>query len=230
MEELIVKHSVIMDKYDPDKRVGLIVDEWGSLHEMEPCANPKYLYFNQSTMRDALVAGLNLNIFNHHCDRVKMANISFMVDALQSLILTDGENMLLTPTYHVFEMYKVHQDAMLLPADLQCNDYQFADKKIPALNVSASRDKSDKVHISLCNLDPNNCADLVCEVRGARAKSISGRVLTAQAINAHNTFDNPQVVKPGNFNDFKLKGDGFTVTLPPKSVVVLELETNNAGH
>ncbi|MBA7696956.1 Intracellular exo-alpha-L-arabinofuranosidase 2 [subsurface metagenome] len=223
MERLIVRNSGIMAKYDPEKRVGLIVDEWGTWHAVEPGTNPGFLY-QQNTLRDALVAGLTLNIFNNHCDGVKMANIAQTVNVLQAMILTKGEKMILTPTYHVFEMYKVHQDATLLPVELECNDYQFGDERIPALNVSASRDKSGKIHISLCNLDPRKRAELVCKFSGAKAKSVSGRVLTARAMNAHNTFDKPEAIYPVEFGDVKLKGNGFTATLPAKSVVVLEIE------
>lgn len=226
IEQFITKHSAIMDKYNRDKRVGLIVDEWGAWHEVETGTNPGFLY-QQNTLRDALVAGLTLNIFNQHCDRVKMANIAQTVNVLQAMILTKDEKMLLTPTYHVFEMYKVHQDATLLPTNLQCRDYEFEGEEIPALNVSASRDKSGKIHISLCNLDPKNSAELICELRGGpprRATSVSGRVLTAEAMNTHNTFENPEVIYPVEFKGFKLKGNVLTTTLPAKSVVVLKIE------
>jgi alpha-N-arabinofuranosidase len=212
-----------MDKYDPDKRVGMLVDEWGAWHQVEPGTNPGFLY-QQNSLRDALVAGITLNIFNHHCDRVKMANIAQTVNVLQAMILTKEEKMILTPTYHVFDMYKVHQDGTLLPVELNCGDYQFGDEKIPSLSVSASRDKSGKIHISVCNLDPKSSAELICKLPGAKCKGASGCVLTADAMTAHNTFDKPEVVVPADFYDFKLKGDILTVTLPSKSVVVLEIE------
>lgn len=223
MDELIAKHSANMDKYDPERKIGLIVDEWGTWHEVEPGTNPRFIY-QQNTLRDALVAGIALNIFNQHCDRVKMANIAQTINVLQAMILTDGEKMLLTPTYHVFEMYTVHHDATLLPVDLQRDDYRFGDEKIPALSVSASKDDSGKIHISLCNLDPGNHAELVCEIRGTKTKKVSGRVLTAEVMNAHNTFDNPQAIKPEAFNNLKLKGNVLTTMLPAKSIVVLEIE------
>ena len=150
--------------------------------------------------------------------------IAQTVNVLQAMILTKGEKMILTPTYHVFEMYKVHQDATLLPTNLQCRDYEFEGEEIPALNVSASRDKSGKIHISLCNLDPKNSAELICELRGDDATSVSGRVLTAEVINAHNTFENPKAIYPVEFRDFKLKDNVLTTMLPAKSVVVLEIE------
>jgi alpha-N-arabinofuranosidase len=157
------------------------------------------------------------------------------------MVLTEGEKMILTPTYHVFEMYKVHQDAILLPTDLQCVDYiddksgeermpafgpgrGRGEEKTPALNVSASKDKSGKIHITICNLDPSKSVKLDCELRGAKVEKVSGRVLTASSITAHNTFDKPNVVKPDAFEDFKLNGSMLTAMLPAKSVVVLEVE------
>ncbi len=223
MDELLTKHSAIMNKYDPGKKIGLLMDEWGTWHEVEPGTNPGFLY-QQNTMRDALVAGICLNILNKHCARVKMANIAQTINVLQAMILTDGEKMLLTPTYYIFEMYKVHHDAILLPVNIQCDDYEFGDEKIPALSVSASKDESGRIHVSFCNLDPGSCAELVCEIRGVKTRKVSGRVLTAEAMNAHNTFDNPQAIKPAAFNAVKLKGNVLTATLPAKSVVVLEIE------
>ena len=223
MDELVTKHSAIVDKYDPKKRVAMFVDEWGAWHTVEPGTNLRFLY-QQNTLRDALVAGLTLNTFNNHCDRVKMANIAQTVNVLQAMILTRDEKMILTPTYHVFEMYKVHHDATMLPVELKCNDYQFGDEKIPALNVSASRDTSGKIHLTLCNLNPKSFAKIICKLNGVKATSISGRVLTADDMNTHNTFDNPEVIRPAPFNTFELTNEGLTATLPPKSVVVLEIE------
>lgn len=223
IEELITKHAAIMDKYDPKKRIGMIVDEWGAWHEVEPGTNRGFLY-QQNSLRDALVAGVTLNIFNNHCDRVKMACIAQTVNVLQAMILTEGEKMIVTPTYHVFEMYKVHQDATLLPVELQCRDYQYGDNKVPALNASASRNGAGKIHISLCNLDAKNPAEIICELKGIEAKKVSGRVLTSDTMTAHNTFDNPEAIKPAVFNDVQLKEDVLTAVLPAKSVVVLEIE------
>ena len=155
MEELVTKHSAIMDKYDPEKNVALVVDEWGVWTDVEPGTNPGFLY-QQNSLRDALLAATTLNIFNNHCDRVKMANLAQTVNVLQSLILTDKDKMLLTPTYHIFDLYKVHQDAKYLPVKLNSPDYELDGKKIPAVSISASQDASGKIHISLVNLDPHN--------------------------------------------------------------------------
>jgi alpha-N-arabinofuranosidase len=220
MEELVTRHSVIMDQYDPEKRVGLIVDEWGTWYEVEPGTNPGFLY-QQNTLRDALVAGINLNIFNNHCDRVKMANIAQMVNVLQSVILTEGGRMVLTPTYHVFDMYKVHQDADLLPMVLENEDYRFGDNAIPQVSASASIDKDNRIHISICSLSHEKEAEIDCLLRGRDISGISGTILTADAMNAHNTFDEPENIRPAEFRGASLKNGALRVEMPPKSVVVL---------
>ncbi len=223
MEDLVTRHSAIMDKYDPDKKVALIVDEWGTWHSVEPGTNPGFLY-QQNTLRDALVAACTFNIFNNHCDRVRMANIAQMINVLQAVILTDKEKMLLTPTWHVFEMFTVHHDAKLLPADLQTADCPSGSEKLPQLSASASKDKAGRIHVTLCNLDPNAPAKVACRLEGASVRKLSGRVLTASAMNAHNTFESPDLVKTAEFTAFDLTGDGFTATLPAKSVVVFAAE------
>jgi alpha-N-arabinofuranosidase len=211
-----------MDKQDPEKRIGLMVDEWGVWHDVEPGTNPGFLY-QQNTLRDALVAAITLNIFNNHADRVKMSNIAQMINVLQAMILTDKEKMLLTPTYHVFEMYTVHHDAKLFATDVQSPDYVSGSDKVPTVNVSASQ-KEGKLHVSLCNLNASAAAEVTCELRGAKAKSVSGRVLTADEITAHNTFEHPDSVHPEEFHAFKTTETGFSATLPAKSVVMLEIE------
>ena len=223
MDEYIQKHSAIMDKYDPQKRVGLIVDEWGTWYDPEPGTNLGALY-QQNSIRDALVAGINLNIFHKHADRVQMANIAQTVNVLQAVILTDKEKMLLTPTYHVFEMYKVHQGATLIPVELTAPEYKLGQATVPALHASASRDKAGKLHLSIVNLDPNRAAQVSTKISGASGKSITGRVLTAPAINTVNTFDKPDAVKPASFTGIKVQGDQITLSLPSKSVVVLEIQ------
>jgi len=220
----LLKNSIeIIDTVDSRGRIDLFVDEWGTWWDAEPGTNPSFLY-QQNTLRDAVSAGIFLNAFNEHCRRVRMANIAQTNNVLQAMILTEGDKMILTPTYHVFEMYKVHHDATLLPVELQCGDYQSGDETVPAINVSASKDKSGKIHISLCNLDPKNSQQLQCRFEGLEAKHISGRVLTAEVMTAHNTFDKPQEVKPAAFDAFSLKGEVLAMTLPSKSVVVLEVE------
>jgi alpha-N-arabinofuranosidase len=153
-----------------------------------------------------------------------MANIAQLANVLQAMILTDKEKMIVTPSYWVFEMDTVHHDATLLPSDLQSVDYAFGDKTIPAVSASASRDQAGKIHVTLCNLNPNQSADVTCELQGAKATKLSGRILTAPEMNAHNTFDQPDNVKPTEFNAFKLTDNGFVTTLPAKSVVVLEVD------
>jgi alpha-N-arabinofuranosidase len=220
MDELIQKHSAIMNKYDPQKRVGLIVDEWGTWYDSEPGKDLGILY-QQNSMRDAIVAGINLNIFNQHCDRVQMANIAQTINVLQAIILTDKERMILTPTYYVFDMYKVHQNGTLIPVEVTAPEYKFGQAAIPSLHASASRDRSGRLHISIVNLDPNRSARVSMRITGATAGNITGQVLTAPAMNTTNTFDKPDAIKPVRFTGLKVEGDRILLNLPSKSVVLL---------
>ena len=225
MDELITKHSTIMDKYDPEKRVGLIIDEWGTWFNVEKGTNPGFLY-QQNTLRDALVAGLHFNIFHNHNDRVQMANIAQTVNVLQAMILTEGEKMILTPTYHVFDMYKVHQDAQRLEVASSCGNYEYNGQTLPQVSISASKDEQGKIHISLCNIDPLNKADIEIELRGINdAARVVGSILTSGSMNDHNTFDQQDVVKPCEFNDVNVSDNQLAVQLPPMSVVTLTIES-----
>lgn len=223
MEELVRRHSTIMDKYDPSKRVALVVDEWGTWFAVEPGTHPRFLY-QQNTMRDAIVAATTLDIFNKHCDRVRMANIAQTCNVLQAMILTQGEKMLLTPSYHVFEMYTVHHDAMMVPIDVQSETYDFAGYSVPAVSASASMDANGKLHITLSNANPHKDIPLQAYVQGMRARMVSGRVLQGAAMNAHNTFEKPDEVTPREFTGARLTPHGLEVVMPKMSVVVLEVE------
>ncbi len=223
MEELVQKHSAIMDKYDPKKKVALVVDEWGGWYEVEPGTNPGFLY-QQNTIRDAMIAGVTLNIFHNHADRIRMANLAQVVNVLQSVILTKGEKMILTPTYHVMEMYNVHQDATLLPVQLKSNDYNFESDKLKAVSASASKNKSGLTHVSLVNIDPKKEQDITVDLKGMNLETVSGRVLSSGKLQDYNTFENPNKIHPVAFNGASLSGNQLKVKLPPASVVVLELK------
>jgi alpha-N-arabinofuranosidase len=223
MEELITKHSTIMDKYDPNKQVALIVDEWGTWYDVEPGTNPGFLY-QQNTMRDALVAAINFNIFHEHCDRVKMANIAQAINVLQAVILTEGSKMVLTTTYHVFNMYKVHHDAELLSLNIKSSEYTYGEDRIPQVSATASVDKEGVIHISLCNLNPKESTVIECEFRGEAKSKVSGTVLTAEEMNAHNTFKSPERVAPVSFKEVTLTDNKLKAVLPAMSVVTLELK------
>ncbi len=223
MEELVKRHSTIMDKYDPEKKVGLIVDEWGAWYDVEPGTNPGFLY-QQNTLRDALIAGINLNIFNNHCDRVQMSNIAQIVNVLQAMILTEGDRMLLTPTYHIYDMFKVHQDAQLLSVDFESIEYLYNGEKIPGISVSSSMDKEGKIHVSICNLNPMEDTEIDIDIRGKTVNNICGNVLTAGAMNDMNTFDDSNKVKIDMLYNVQLKNNHAVCKIPSKSVVVLEIE------
>lgn len=223
MDEIITKHSVVMDKYDPAKKVALVVDEWGGWYDVEPGTNSAFLY-QQNTMRDAMIAGVTLHIFHKHCDRVKMANLAQTVNVLQAVILTDKEKMLLTPTYHVMEMYNVHQDATLLPLHIQSADYVLGNQKLPAISGSASRNAQGTTHISLVNIDLSKPQTISLDLRGAAYKTVNGRILKSAKVQDFNSFEKPDLIKPAPFQDARLTGGTLTVTLPPFSVVVLALQ------
>jgi alpha-N-arabinofuranosidase len=192
-------------------------------HDTEPGTNPGFLY-QQNTMRDALVASLSLDVFNRHADRVRGANIAQMVNVLQAMILTRGSQMVLTPTYHVFEFYTVHHDAVLLPLTIaDPGRYAFGGDSVPAVSASASRDRRGLVHVTMSNLDPNRPRTVVTDVRGASYRTVTGRVLTGPAMTSHNTFEQPNAVRPAPFTGAQVAAGRLTVTLPPMSVVVLEL-------
>ena len=224
MEELVNKHIAIMDKYDPKKRVALVVDEWGGWYEVEPGTNPGFLY-QQNTIRDAMIAGVTLNIFNNHADRIRMANLAQAINVLQAVILTDEEKMILTPTYHVMEMYNVHQDATLIPVSQISNkDFKVGDEKLPAVSISASKNKNGVTHISLVNIDNKNSQDIELDLKDIKASAVSGRILTSAKVQDYNSFDNPSKIKPAAFKGASVKGGKLKVKLPPVSVVVLELK------
>jgi alpha-L-arabinofuranosidase len=223
MDSLVIKHSAIMDKYDPKKQVALVVDEWGGWYDVEAGTNPGFLY-QQNTMRDAMIAGATLNIFHNHADRVRMANLAQTINVLQAVLLTKDEKMILTPTYHVMEMYNVHQDAKMIPLTIKSKDYVFGKEKLPAVSASASKDSTGLVHISLVNIDSKNAQDISIDLQGGNLKTVSGRILASAKLQDHNSFETPEKIKPAAFQGATLKGKSLSVKMPPFSVVVLELK------
>jgi alpha-L-arabinofuranosidase len=223
MEELVTKHAAVMDKYDPQKKIALVVDEWGGWYDVEPGTNPGFLY-QQNTIRDAMIAGMTLNIFNNHADRLRIANLAQCVNVLQAVILTDKEKMILTPTYHVMEMYNVHQDATLIPVSVNSPSYVYGTDSLPAITVSASKDKNGVVHVSLTNIDPAKTNDISLDLDGTAFKTVTGRILSSGRLQDYNSFTNPDKIKPVTFNGAALKAGALQVKMPPAAVVVLELK------
>ena len=223
LERFITKNSEVMDKYDPKKKVALIVDEWGGWYEVEPGTNKNFLY-QQNTMRDAMIAGLSLNIFHNHADRVRMANLAQIVNVLQAVILTKEEKLILTPTYHVMEMYNVHQDAVMIPIQVTSEDYTMGDKKLQAVSASASKDKNGKIHVSLVNIHATKEQTISINLGNIGSKKVSGRILTSSNIQDHNTFEKPTTVAPTVFEKAALNGNELKLTIPPFSVVVLAIQ------
>lgn len=224
MEEVVRQHGAIMDKYDPDKKVGMIVDEWGTWFDVEPGTNPGFLY-QQNTIRDALVAGVTLNIFNQHCDRVHMANLAQTVNVLQALILTDGTDFLLTPTYHVFDLYQVHQDATLLETMIEGNTTLGAgEMTVPQLSVSASQNDAGTINVTLCNLDPHNGTEITLQLpAGTSIAEAGGRVVSAPTMQTHNTFAQPDAVQAVALEGITTAGNQVTVPLPAMAVAAVAI-------
>lgn len=223
MEELIRRHTAIMDQYDPEKRVALLVDEWGTWFDVEVGTNPGFLY-QQNTMRDALVAGINLNIFNKNCDRVKMANIAQLVNVLQSVILTEGEKMILTPTYHVFNMYKNHQEATLVESYIDTKNIGVEEEnQVPNLHESVSIDAEGRINITINNLSVSEAYDIEGILVDKEVKAVKATVLTNE-MGAYNTFDEPETVKPVEFKDFKITDKGIDFKIPKCSIIHFVIE------
>jgi alpha-N-arabinofuranosidase len=219
LDELVAKHSAIMDKHDPEKRIAVYVDEWGTWYDPTPGHNPGFLY-QQNTIRDALVASLTFHVLHKHAERVRMANIAQMVNVLQAMILTDKEKMVLTPTYHVFQMYIPFQGAKLVPVQIDAPEYRHAEWGMPAVDASAARGVDGKLHVALVNVAPHRSATLSMRISGANVRGAEGRVLTAPDIDSHNTFAKPNAVHPRAFSGIR-RGDFLQFELPAKSVAVV---------
>ncbi|TCS13588.1 alpha-L-arabinofuranosidase C-terminal domain-containing protein [Caulobacter sp. BK020] len=222
MDGLIKTHSAIMDRYDPEKKVALVVDEWGAWLAPAPGSNPGFLV-QQNSQRDAVLAALTLNIFARHADRVRMANIAQMVNVLQAMILTDKDKMLLTPTYHVFHMYVPFQDATFVPLTFDAGAYATNGVTLPRVDAVAARDKAGKVWIAVTNIDPKSPATFSVSLAGVKATKASGQTLSAPKVDSVNTFDAPNTVVPKALSA-KVAGGKLTVTVAPASVTVLGLD------
>ncbi|MBD5458882.1 MAG: alpha-N-arabinofuranosidase [Lachnospiraceae bacterium] len=223
MDELINRHGAIMDQYDPDKKIGMMVDEWGCWFDVEPGTNPGFLH-QQSTMRDALVAGITLNIFNKHCDRVKMACIAQMVNVLQSVILTEGPKMILTPTYHIFHMYKHHQDAELVESFIEGNKtVGMEEDQVPEISESVSVSADGTVNVTLSNLSVTEDVPVEMILTEIEPSQIEAAILTGK-MNAHNTFEEPETVKEKVFTNYQADGRKISLTMPACSVIAFRIK------
>lgn len=227
IDSVITKHSAIMNQTDPEKTIGLMVDEWGTWWDEEPGTIPGHLY-QQNTLRDAMVAALSLNVFHKHADRVKMANIAQVVNVLQSMILTDTKgngHMVLTPTYYVFKMYKPFQNATSLPSDVQCSSHSF-EKGLPIANLQSSSAKTTDgtIIVSLANIDLQKGQEVALALDGYNANSVCGEILTAKNITDYNDFNHSETIKSENFTGAKIKKNQIMVKIPAKSIVVLKIK------
>ncbi len=222
LDRLINTHVQIMDRHDPEKRVGLFVDEWGVWLAPLPDTNPGFLA-QQNTMRDAVIAALNLNIFARHADRVRGANIAQMVNVLQAMVLTDGPRMVLTPTYHVFHMYVPFQNATFVPLELNAGTYTQGDVTLPRLDAIAAKDATGKLRVAITNVDPNAPADVELSLAGFAPKSAAGETVTAPKVDSVNSFEAPGTVVPRPVTATVRDGK-VALRLDPKSVTVISVE------
>ena len=221
MDSIIKEHSTIMDKFDPEKKIALVVDEWGAWYTPLPGSNPGFLV-QQNSLRDAVLAALNLNIFARHADRVRIANIAQMVNVLQAMILTDKEKMVLTPTYHVFKMYVPFQDATFVPVTFDSGWYTNGGVALPRIDAIAAKDSAGTLWLAVTNLDPSRPADVSVRLTGLRATMVSGETLTAAAVDAVNTVEAPKTVAPKLISG-SVQGERVSLTLEPKSVTVVSV-------
>ena len=234
VEDVLKKHCTIMDKYDKDKKIALLLDEWGTWWDEEPGTIKGHLY-QQNCMRDAFVAALSLNVFHRHTERVKMTNIAQIVNVLQSMILTDTKgtgHMVLTPTYHVFNMYKDFQEATYLPMDVKCDsmdvrgdDHARDGRKIPLVSTSAAKKADGTIVVALANVSLDKAQQVEFNLDGAAApKAVTGQILSCNKVSDYNDFAHPDVVKPAVFKDAKVKKNTLKVKIPAKSIVVLKIK------
>jgi alpha-N-arabinofuranosidase len=223
LEGMIERHEAIMDKADPQKKVGLLVDEWGTWYDPAPGSNAAFLV-QDNTLRDALVAATNFHIFMRHADRVRMANIAQMVNVLQSMIRTDGPRMVLTPTYYAFLMYRPFQGATALPVNVTTPNYSLGGENIPAIDATAARATDGAIYVGLINADPNQGADVSLSVAGAKRGAVIGQLLTGAKMDSRNEFGQAEQVRPVPFTGARWSAGTLQVSMPAKSVVVLQLK------
>jgi alpha-N-arabinofuranosidase len=222
MDGLIAKHSAIMDRYDPQKKIALAVDEWGAWYAKLP-GSPEGFLAQQNSQRDAVLAALNLNIFARHADRVRMANIAQMVNVLQAMILTSKEKMVLTPTYHVFHMYVPFQDATFVPLAFDADTYTHGDVRLPRVDAIAAKDAAGKVWMAVANVDPSRPATITASVAGLTPRSAAGQTLAGPRVDSVNTFEAPTTIAPKPIAA-RIQGATVTLTVEPRSVTVISVQ------
>jgi alpha-N-arabinofuranosidase len=222
IETMVYKHSEIMDRYDPGKKVALVMDEWGVWHS-GASHMPEDCPHSPGTIRDAIVAAMMLNMFNNHCERLRVANIAMLVNALHPLYITHEDRLLRTPTSHVYEMFTVHHEATMLPLITTADRGLPYDYTMPGFNASASRDDAGRIHLTLCNVTVDSDREISCRLASGNINSARGRILTSDAIDGHNTFREPDRVAPAPFEGASIDNGIVKIALPARSVVLLEL-------
>lgn len=223
MEDVLNVHEAVLDRNDPDRRIGLFVDEWGSWYAPETGTNPAHLY-QQNSLRDALLAASTLNIFHRHTARVRMANIAQAVNVLQAMLLTDGAAMTRTPTFYVFRMYKPFQGATPFPVSVNAPKIVTPEGGFPAVSISAAKAADGSLIIAVANMALKAEQMLSLNLGSNVYRNVSGEVLTHSRMDAHNTPDQPEMIGPSTFKGARIEGKHLIADIPAKAVVVLKLK------
>ncbi len=223
MDDVLKAHEAVLDRNDPQKRIGLFVDEWGSWYAPTPGTNPAHLE-QQNTLRDAVLAAATLNIFHAHADRVRMANIAQGVNVLQAMLLTDGAKLARTPSYYVFRMYLPFQDATRIPVDVMAPRLMAGTNSFPAFNMTAARARDGKVYVALANLDPRHGQAIRLDLGPLHARTVSGEILTSARMDARNVPGEPEQIAPAAFSGAQIRAGALMLRMPPASVVVVRLD------
>lgn len=222
VDDHISAQEAVLAVHDPEARIGIYLDEWGTWYDPTPGASALY---QQNTLRDAMVAALHFHVFHRHAERLRMANIAQTVNVLQAMILTDGDRMLLTPTYHVFRMYIPFQDATFLPVRLDgVPRYELGEYSVPAVSVTAARGTDGRLYASVVNVDPREAAEVTLSLASGRVRNASGQILTGPEMDTHNTFAAPDTLEPQPFDGYRADGNALELRLPPKSIVLLAMD------
>ena len=221
MDKFIADNRAIMDKFDPDTKVSILVDEWGTWYAPTEGTNSAFLQ-QQNSQRDAILAALNFNIFARHAERVHGANIAQMINVLQAMIFTQDEKMVLTPTYHAFRMYVPFQDAERLPINFDAGNYKVDSINLPRLDAIAAKGNDGNIYVAITNIDPNNTASIDLPFDGYSIVKVTGETLQSTSIDAVNTFENPDNVSPNVINT-SVSGSNISVTVQPQSLTVLSI-------
>ncbi len=245
MEKVVTDHWKAIGNQPGRPQVKLVVDEWGAWYGKGTELAPEYHLSQQSTMRDALLTGITLDIFQRHADKVAIANVAQSINCIHSLMLAQGDKFTLTPTFHVFQMYLPHRGAQAIRANFTAptianplanaptpaggNSYigsLEAVKTLAGLSGSASiATTGNGKLLTLTVVNPHLDRPITTEITlgGASIAFATGTVLAEPDVHAHNDFANPNAVQPRTARVAAPAAGRLTHTFPPASVTTLQL-------